>query len=403
MKHIIVLGDGMADEPMPQYGNRTPLQVAHKPAIDRLCRMGRTGLLKTVPAGYHPGSEVAHLSLLGYDLPSVYEGRGSLEAASMGVEVAHGEVAMRCNLICVADGKIKNHSAGHISDHEAKQLIDYLNEHLADERVRFYNGVSYRHVLKIKGGDKRVQCTPPHDVPGTLCCEVMAKAECEEANFTTDIINELVRKSQELLPMHPVNKARAAQGKDMANSIWPWSPGYRPDMKTMTEMFGIGKGAVITAVDLIKGIGIYAGLDVINVDGATGLYDTNYEAKVQAAIAALKGGYDFVFLHIEASDEAGHEGDFDLKVQTIENLDNRVCRPLVEAIGEFEEPVSIAVLPDHPTPCYLRTHTDGAVPFIICRPGDVADDVDTYDELSAVNGCYGVMGGDEFIKEFFRL
>lgn len=393
----------MADEVSPQYGNRTPLQVAHKPNIDRLCSMGRVGLLHTVPAGYHPGSEVAHLSLFGYDLPSVYEGRGSLEAASMGVDVAPGEMAMRCNLICIEDGKIKNHSAGHISDAEAAQLIDYLNENLADEKVRFFNGVSYRHVLKIAGGDKRVDCTPPHDVPGTPFAEVLPKASCPEAETTAELIRQLIARSQEILPNHPVNQARAAQGKDMANSIWPWSLGYRPKMRTMREMYGIGRGAVITAVDLIRGIGIYAGLDVIDVEGATGLYDTNYEGKAQAAIDALRGDYDFVFLHVEASDEAGHEGNFDLKVKTIEYLDSRVVGPILKAIEGFDFPVAVSVLPDHPTPCVLRTHTALPVPFVIWHPGENPDKVAQFDELSAAEGGYGIMRDDEYIKELFRV
>ena len=403
MKHIIILGDGMADEASPQFGNLTPLQAAHKPNIDRLCAMGRVGLLHTVPAGYHPGSEVAHLSLFGYDLSKVYEGRGSLEAASMGVNVAPGELAMRCNLICIENGKIKNHSAGHISDAEAAQLIDYLNENLADEKVRFFNGVSYRHVLKIAGGDKRVECTPPNDVPGTSAADVMPHALCPEAEPTAHLLSQLIACSQEILPQHPVNQARAAQGKDMANSIWPWSLGYRPSMRTFREMYGIGRGAVITAVDLIRGIGIYAGLDVINVEGATGLYDTNYEGKAQAAIDALRGDYDFVFLHVEASDEAGHEGDFALKTKTIEYLDSRVVAPVMKAIESFDFPVAVSLLPDHPTPCAVRTHTANPVPFVIWHPGENPDKVTSFDELSVASGGYGIMRDDEYIKEFFRV
>ena len=321
----------------------------------------------------------------------------------MGVDVTPGELAMRCNLICIEDGKIKNHSAGHISDAEAAQLIDYLNENLADDKVRFFNGVSYRHVLKIAGGDKRVHCTPPHDVPGTSATDVMPRALCPEAESTTQLISHLIARSQDILPKHPVNQARAAQGKDMANSIWPWSLGYRPRMRTLQEMYGIGRGAVITAVDLIRGIGIYAGLDVINVEGATGLYDTNYEGKAQAAIDALRGDYDFVFLHVEASDEAGHEGDFALKTKTIEYLDSRVVAPVMKAIESFDFPMSVSLLPDHPTPCAVRTHTARPVPFVIWHPGENPDEVTKFDELSAASGGYNIMRDDEYIKEFFRV
>lgn len=402
MKYLIILGDGMADEPVSALGNKTPLQVAHKPAIDWLCRHGRCGILKTVPQGYQPGSEVAHLSLLGYDLPTVFEGRGSLEAVSMGVDIAPDEMVMRCNLICVEDGHIKNHSAGHISDSEAAELIDYLNHELSDDVVSFHNGVSYRHLLKIKGGCKQICCTPPHDVPGEPFRNVLVKAETEEANATAELINHLILRSQELLPMHPVNKRRAEQGKDMANSIWPWSAGYRPAMKTLQELYSVGQGSVISAVDLIKGIGIYAGLQPINVEGATGLFDTNYEGKAQAAIDALRGDSSFVFLHVEASDEAGHSGDYELKTKTIEYLDDRICRPIIEALPTIGEPVTIAVLPDHPTPCAIKTHTTAPVPFLIYRPDEEGDDVATYDEFSAQNGSLGNLTDDEFIKLFLR-
>ena len=304
----------MADEPCPELGGMTPIEAADTPALDLLALKGRSGLLSTVPDGYSPGSEIAHLSLLGYDLDKVFEGRGVLEAASMGVDIAPGEMAMRCNLICIApDGTIKNHSAYHITSEEASELIDALSEGLADGRATFHSGVSYRHLLKIKNGDKRIDCTPPHDVPGTPTSDVMVKSLVEEARETADYINNLILKSQEILANHPVNKRREAAGKDPANSIWHWSPGYKPAMKSMAELFGIGEGCVISAVDLINGIGVYAGLRPIAVEGATGLYDTNYEGKLKAALDALRNGADFVFLHIEASDEAGHEGDAILK------------------------------------------------------------------------------------------
>lgn len=401
MKHIIILGDGMADEPIPELGNKSPMEAAETPTMDWLASHGRVGLLKTVPVGYHPGSEVANMSVLGYDLDKTFEGRGSLEAASMGVPLLDDEMAMRCNLICIENGIIKNHSAGHISNEEAAELIASLNEKLADDNVHFYQGVSYRHLLKIKHGDKRILCTPPHDVPGTPFRDVLVKAETAEAQATADLLNNLILRSQKLLENHPVNLKRKAEGKDAANSIWPWSPGYRPKMQTLMERFGICSGVVISAVDLIRGIGVYAGLRPILVEGATGLWDTNYEGKVAAAVAALKDN-DFVFLHIEASDEAGHEGDYNLKIKTIENLDSRVCKPIVQAVQGMDEPVAIAVLPDHPTPCHIRTHTSNPVPFLIYRPGETADGVEAFSERSAKDGSYGLLEGDQFIKEFLK-
>ncbi|MDE6445050.1 MAG: cofactor-independent phosphoglycerate mutase [Muribaculaceae bacterium] len=403
MKHIIILGDGMADEPCDELGGMTPLEAADTPALDRLASLGRSGRLATVPEGYTPGSEIAHLSLLGYSLPDVFEGRGTLEAASMGIDIEPDEMAMRCNLICIApDGTIKNHSAGHISTEEGAELIAALNEGLGDGKARFFPGVSYRHLLKIKDGDKRIDCTPPHDVPGTPAADVMVKPLTPEAAPTADYINSLILRSREILDRHPVNLRRVAEGKDPANSIWPWSPGYKPAMRTMQQLFGIGKGYVISAVDLIMGIGVYAGLQPVHVEGATGLYDTNYEGKLQAALDALKGDADFVFLHIEASDEAGHEGDAMLKKQTIESLDHRVVGPLLKAVEEMDGEIAIALLPDHPTPCRLRTHTSNPVPFTIWKPGVERDSVERYSEKEAAAGGYGLMTDDEFIREFLR-
>lgn len=401
MKHIIILGDGMADERIAKLNNQTPLEAANKPYMDLLAKKGRCGLLHTVPNGFKPGSEIANMCVLGYDVRTEFEGRGSLEAASIGVAIQEGEMAMRCNLICVQDGKIKNHSAGHISNEEAKELIEFLQAELGDDVFTFHNGISYRHLLIMKGGDKRVTCTPPHDVPGAKIEDVLVKADVAEANETAELLNKLTLKSQELLENHPVNLKRKAEGKDPANSIWVWSPGYRPSMKTLKEKFGIGSGAVISAVDLIKGIGIYAGLESIEVEGATGLYNTNYEGKAEAAINALKEN-DFVFLHVEASDEAGHEGDVDLKVKTIEYLDSRIVKPIYEEVSKWDEPVSIAILPDHPTPCAIKTHTASAIPFIIYNPEKDADKVEVYDEFSVKEGSYGVLNEDEFIKSFLK-
>ena len=398
MKSIIILGDGMADEPIEALGGKTRMQYADTPYMDKLAEMGVTGRMKTVADGFHPGSEVANMAVLGYDLPTVYEGRGVLEAASIGYDLKPSEMAMRCNLICVEGDILKNHSSGHITTEEADELIRFLNEKLGSDRIHFYTGVSYRHLLVVKGGDKRLDCTPPHDVPLHPFRPLMIKPEAPEAQETADLLNNLILQSQEILKDHPVNLQRIAAGKDPANSIWPWSPGYRPAMQTMQEMYGFKQGSVISAVDLIRGIGVYAGLEVIDVEGATGLYDTNYEGKAHAALEALKTN-DFVYLHVEASDEAGHEGDVDLKIRTIENLDKRAIGILFEELQKWDEPVAIAVLPDHPTPCAIRTHTNTPVPFLIYKPGQEPDSVTRFDEFSVLEGKHGILEKDEFIKE----
>ena len=401
MKYLIILGDGMADEPIPALDNRTPLQAAQTPWMDELARRGKSGILRTVPESMAPGSEVANLSVLGYDPMQVLEGRGSLEAASMGIAIEAGELVLRCNLICIENGKIKNHSAGHISTEEAGILIRHLNEQLCDDKARFFPGVSYRHLLKLKTGNKHIHCTPPHDVPGMAFKKALIQAEIPEAKSTAEFLNTLIRWSQDILEEHPVNLRRKAEGKDPANSIWLWSPGYKPRMQTLAERYPIQSGAVISAVDLIKGIGVYAGLEVIEVEGATGLYDTNYEGKAQAALKALREK-DFVYLHVEASDEAGHEGNVDLKVQMIENLDKRILKTILEETDQWDEPVTIALLPDHPTPCRLRTHTTDPVPFVIYTPGKTPDAVEQFDEFATRQGAYGTLEGDEFIKNIFQ-
>ena len=403
MKYLIILGDGMADWAVPSLGNKTLLQYADTPNMDRLARLGRTGMLKTVADGFHPGSEVANMSVLGYDMPTVYEGRGVLEAANIGVELAPDEIAARCNLVCIEGDILKNHSSGHITTEEADVLIQYLQKELGDDRISFHTGVQYRHLLVIKGGDKRLDCTPPHDVPLKPFRPLMVKAEVPEAQATADLVNDLIIRSQELLARHPLNLKRIAEGKDPANSIWPWSFGNRPNMRPLNEMYPqLRCGSVISAVDLINGIGYYAGLRRIAVEGATGLYDTNYENKAAAALEALKTD-DLVYLHVEASDEAGHEGGVELKLRTIENLDHRAIGPIMKVLETWEEPVAIAVLPDHPTPCVHRTHTAEPVPFVIYYPGIEPDGVQTFDEVSCQQGAYGLLEKDEFIKHFISL
>ena len=408
MKHLIILGDGMADWPVEALGGKTLLQYADTPHFDFLARNGRCGMLKTVPDGFHPGSEVANSSILGYDQHLVYEGRGPLEAASIGVELDDDDLALRCNFVCLEGDLLKNHSCGRMETEESDILIKYLGEHLNSDRVHFYTGVQYRNLLVIKGGNKHIHCTPPHDIPLQPWRDNLPRPipqplpAREEGESTARLLIDLILKSQELLRDHPLNKERMARGMDPANSIWPWGGGYRPKMVPLTERFpGIKSGAVITAVDLIRGIGKYAGLRVIDVPGATGLWDTNYEGKAQAAIDALKTD-DFVYLHVEACDEAGHDGDLDLKMKCIDNLDKRLVKPILEQLSTLNSQLSIALLPDHPTPVAHRTHTNEPIPFCIYHPGIEPDGVQTFDEVACQQGSYGLLEGDAFIEAFMN-
>lgn len=409
MKHIILLGDGMADHAIERLGGKTPLAYARTPYMDLLAREGRTGRLITVPEGFPPGSEVANTAILGYDLNKVYEGRGPLEAASIGYEMRPDDMAIRCNIITLADGLIKNHHGGHLTTADGDVLVKFLDQHLGDDRIRFITGIQYRHLLVIRGGNKHIVCSPPHDHPDEPWQPLLVRPEegYEDrqepgrmtARETADLINDLIIRSQQLLADHPFNLQRKAEGKQPANSIWPWSPGYRPSMQTISEMFPqVKSGSVISAVDLIKGIGHYAGLNIIEVEGATGLYDTNYEGKAQAAIDALRRE-DFVFLHVEASDEAGHDGDLDLKLKTIEYFDSRIVGPVYEEVKTWQEPVCIAILPDHPTPVEIRTHVSEPVPFIIWHPSITPDEVTQYDEVSCVQGAYGLLRLQQFMEK----
>ena len=420
MKHIIILGDGMADLPVERLGGKTLLQYAHKPMMDQLAREGRCGRLITVPEGFPPGSEVANTAILGYDLNKVYEGRGPLEAASIGYEMADDDFAIRCNIITLEDGKIITHNGGNLETDDARVLIDYLNENLAKpineregcERVKFICGIQYRHLLVIKGGNKHITCAPPHDHPNEEWRPLLVKPETTEnmdsakrlsPQETADLINEMILKSQELLAQHPFNIERAKRGERQANSIWPWSGGYRPSMETLMEQYAaIKSGAVISAVDLIQGIGKYAGLRIIKVPGATGLANTNYEGKAQASIEALEKD-DFVFVHVEASDEAGHDGDLELKLKTIEYLDQRLIAPIYNKVATWNEPVCIAVLPDHLTPVEQRVHVGQPVPFLIWHRGIEPDSVQQYDEASCVSGSYGLLKLNEFMQAFMAI
>ena len=414
MKHIIILGDGMADHAVERLGGKTLLQYANKPYMDMLAKKGRTGRLVTIPDGFHPGSEVANSSIMGYDQNEVYEGRGPLEAASIGYELKPTDLALRCNIINVQDGRIITHNGGNLETEDAKVLIDYLNDTLGKKypNVKFITGIQYRHLLVVENGNKHIDCAPPHDHPNEEWKPLLVKPEegaVEEeghmtASETANLLNQLILESKELLENHPFNVARKERGERMANLIWPWGGGYRPHMLTLSQMYPqIKHGSVISAVDLIRGIGHYAGLRNIIVEGATGLADTNYEGKAQAAIQALKEGDDFVYVHVEASDEAGHDGDLELKLKTIENLDQRLIKPIYDELSKWNEPVCFAILPDHPTPVEVRTHVKEPVPFIIYYPGIEPDDVETYDEVSCVRGYYGLLQLQEFMNTFMAI
>ena len=421
MRFIIFLADGAADFPVAELGNKTPLQAANKPAIDHIARLGRCGSFVTVDDDMPPGSEVANLTVLGYDPRECYHGRGVIEAASMGVKLNDTDIAMRCNLICIADGRIKNHSAGHISTDEAHKLIRYVDRYVGGDDARFFPGISYRHLLVLSepsDGERRAQpyppldpsitrsldlslstdfeCFPPHDHVGEKVEDLMIVPKSDEAKPTVARLNDMIRCSWELLPQHSVNQERVKAGKDLANSIWFWSQGRKPKMKKLKEQYGI-TGAVISAVDLIKGLGVYAGLDVIDVPGATGLIDTNYEGKADACLKALLD-HDFVFVHVEASDEAGHAKDLKQKVLAIEYLDSRLVARVMKGIEDEGIEATVAVLPDHLTPVAKGNHVHGPVPVAILTPGVAPDSVQTYDEAACASGSLGMLHGSDFIR-----
>lgn len=399
MKYVIVLGDGMADYPVARLGGKTPLQVATKPHIDSIAARGRCGLFRTLEDDLQIGSEVANLSVMGYDPHQVFQGRGVLEAASMGVDIGPRDMAMRCNLICLEGGRIKNHSAGHITSEESAEILETLNAELGGDGLHFHTGVSYRHLFVGEGLSPELDCMPPHDHPGEVAEELMIQPRTPEARATAGLLNDLTRRSWAILKDHPVNQRRRAAGKDEATSIWLWSPGRRPAMWTYQDRFGLS-GAIVSAVDLIRGLGVYAGLETIKVPGATGLWDTNYEGKAAAALEALER-VDFCYVHVEAPDEAGHEGNLELKVRTIEDLDRRLVGPLLEGLRARGDDAVVAVLPDHPTPVELRVHVRDAVPVAIWDPRQAPDAVARFDETSCAGGGLGLLQGDTFIRTVF--
>jgi 2,3-bisphosphoglycerate-independent phosphoglycerate mutase len=404
MKYVIFLGDGMADYPIPELGGKTPLMAAKKPAMDSIAREGRTGLFRTIEPEMMTGSAIANLSVLGYNAAELFhgtEGRGVLEAASLGIPLDQSDMAMRVNLICIENEKIRSHSAGHITTEEARTLIQDAQAFFKDWNLRLYPGLSYRHVLVIPNGEFRLECFPPHDHVGTPWKELTIRPSTKEGQETADLLNRLIVTSQDFLENHPVNIKRRKEGKQTANSLWPWAPGKKPVMQTIQQRFGI-TGAAITAVDLIKGLAIYAGMKPIEVDGATGLYDTNYEGKADAALKALEE-VDFVYIHVEAPDEAGHEKNLSLKIRCIEDLDKRLIQRVLEGIDKKGWENTVAVLPDHPTPIANGNHTREPVPVAIRSSRIKGDSVAGYDEESVKAGSLGLLTGSKFIETFFAI
>lgn len=388
MKYVVILGDGMADTKVPELGNKTPLQVANKNNIDFLAKNGTLGMVKTVPDGIAPGSDPANLSVMGYNPKVFYTGRSPLEAVSMGIEMSETDVAVRCNLVNLSDETdyeaktMIDYSSDEITTEESRELMKAVQQGLGNDIVTFYGGISYRHCMIWKNGPLGFDCTPPHDITNKKVTDYLPKGEA--GSFLLD----LMKKSVNILENHPVNKARKAKGLRPANSIWLWGEGKKPSLSSFEAKYGI-KGAVISAVDLIKGIGICAGLTSIDVEGATGTVTTNFKGKADAAIKAIKEGYDFIYIHMEAPDECGHRHEVENKVKSIELIDEKVVGPLFQALKEMGD-FSILVLPDHPTPLETRTHSREPVPFIIYRSTDTATNNSLgYDEEEAAKtGVY---------------
>ena len=387
MKYVVLIGDGMADYPLPELGGLTPLQAADTTNMDFIAKHGRNGIAKTVPDSLPPGSDVANLAIMGYDPARYYSGRGPLEAGSIGVALAKDDIAFRCNLITEKSGLLADYSAGHISSQEARVLIEAVDSELGNN-CRFHAGVSYRHLLVMKQCEKAI-CTPPHDVVGQSVDDVLPRGDGSE------ILIDLIRASKNILEDHEINRKRKKDGKNIANLIWPWGQGKAPKMPLFKKLYGIS-GSIISAVDLLKGIGKYAGLNIIDVPGATGYLDTNYSGKADHALQSLNE-HDFVLVHVEAPDEAGHMGNIEAKIKAIQDFDEKVVGGILNEVGGFGE-YRILVLPDHPTPISIRTHTRDPVPFAIYSSAESADYVDRFDESSAKEGVFGLVEGHNLIR-----
>lgn len=402
MKYIVVLGDGMADYPIPELENKTPLQVANKPTLDTLAKHAEVGLCRTVPEGFKPGSDVANLSVMGYDPHECYTGRSPLEAVSIGIDLKDTDVTLRCNLVTLSDEKnyedktMVDYSAGEISTAEAEELIAFLKKHFDNEKFTLYAGVSYRHCLVVDHGKTGHELTPPHDITGKPVKGHLPQGP--DAKFYL----EMMKRSAELLKDHPINQARIAAGKNPANSVWFWGEGTKPKLANFERKFG-KKGAVISAVDLVKGIGILAGMKIIDVPGATGNYDTNFAGKAQAALDELKHGTDFVYIHMEAPDECGHQGDVAHKIYSIEQISETVVKRLVQGLRESGEEFRMLICPDHPTPISVRTHVSDPVPYLLYSSDKKnTTSATSYDELSAKSTRIFIDHGWDLMKKLFQ-
>lgn len=398
MKYIVLIGDGMGDYPIKELGGKTPLEVAKIPNMNYIAKNGRVGLARTIPDGFAPASDVANLSILGYDPSKYYSGRGPLEAANMGIELGPDDVAFRCNLVTVDEEKLIDYSAGHITSKEASTLIKFLDKKLGSEEITFYPGVSYRHLMVVR--DKslkeallKTNCIPPHDITGWKIKEHLPKGD--GAQFLTRLMED----SKSLLSGHEVNQVRIDLNENPANMIWLWGQGTSTNMVKFKDKFGVS-GSVISAVDLIKGIGKTIGLSVIKVPGATGYYDTNYLGKAKYALNSLKEK-DFVFVHVEAPDEAGHNGDLRAKIGAIENFDRFVVGTILERFKKLKN-FRILVMPDHITPISVRTHVAEPVPFAIFGKGIESDEAHTYSELTAKNSKFVFEKGYELMEHFIK-
>lgn len=394
MQYVVIIPDGASDYPIDILGGKTPLEVANIPFMDSLAKKGVLGRVKTIPRGFAPSSDVANLSLLGYDPKIYYTGRGPLEAANLGVELGEKDLAFRCNFITESEGKLHDYSAGHITDKEAKILMKYVNEKLGTDRIEFFFGTSYRNLMVIREGvdlglDK-IKYFAPHDIMGKEISRYLPRKE------NSEIIVDLMNRSKDFLGAHEINKVRIDLGENPANMIWLWGCGFKPTLPLFEDEYGV-KGAVISAVDLIKGIGRIAKLKVLEVEGANGYYDTNYLGKAKAALEALET-CDFVFIHIEATDEAGHNQDLRMKIACLERIDKLVVGTVVEKLKDQD--FRILITPDHPTPISLRTHTDEPVPFLISGSGIVKDDSSSYSEKEAQNSSLYFDKGVDLLKHF---
>jgi 2,3-bisphosphoglycerate-independent phosphoglycerate mutase len=403
MKYVIIVGDGMADYPVESLGGKTPLMAARTPHMDWMANQGEIGLVRTVPDGFNPGSEIANLSIFGYNPVRYFTGRGPLEAASLGVGLKADDIAFRCNLVTLKfQGNnilMEDFSAGHITNEEARKVIIDLNKELATNEIRFYAGVSYRHLMVLENGAakfsnmEKMEIPPPHDLTGKEITPFLPQMK--------EPVLTLMKESQRVLKNHPVNHAREARGLPPANSIWLWGQGRSPRMVTLKERFGMD-GYVISAVHLIRGIGILAGLEVLEVPGITGYFDTNYDGKAQYTLRGLREK-DFVYVHLEAPDEAGHMGDLRLKIEAIEAFDEKIVGPILKGMKEFKR-YKVLVLPDHPTPLSVRTHIADPVPFAIYSSEDGAASTHgkTFDEVSAGQSGIFIEKGFELIERFLN-